>query len=71
MYLEVITRNINAFGTKKLDKAVKERKKSRKTIELQNIAKNRTTYNTLTARVRYSQELVRENIAEKLAKILT
>ena len=40
------------FWNRNLDEAVKERKKSRKTVELQNTTENRTTYNKLTARVR-------------------
>ena len=40
------------FWNKNLDEAVKERKKARKTVELNNTAENRTTYNKMTARVR-------------------
>ena len=39
------------FWNKNLDEAVKERKKSRKAIELQNTVENRTTYNKLTCKI--------------------
>ena len=41
------------FWNKDLETAVKERKKSRRTVERNNTPENRTAYNRLTAKVRY------------------